>query len=113
MKKSTKENLERKNSERCEILSRHVFSKFYNQEGMTLEKAKNIIQPYAKVIAAQSKWLASVDYYGGDFRCPLDTYGYESEENVLMNLFYISDRFNCQFRLDWTLGLLDKNLNKL
>jgi len=28
-------------------------------------------------------------------------------------LFYISDRFNAQFRLDWVLGLLDKNLNKL
>jgi hypothetical protein len=28
-------------------------------------------------------------------------------------LFYISDRFNAQFRLDWVLGLFDKNLNKL
>ena len=38
---------------------------------------------------------------------------YKSEEEISGNLFYISDRFNCQFRLDWVLGLLDKNLNKL
>jgi hypothetical protein len=65
------------------------------------------------VIAAQSKWLATTDYFGGDDRSPLDTYGYKSEEEISGNLFYISDRFNCQFRLDWVLGLLDKNLNKL
>jgi hypothetical protein len=65
------------------------------------------------VIVQQSKWLAAIDYFGGDYRSPLDTYGYKSEEEISRNLFYISDRFNCQFRLNWVLGLFDKNLNKL
>lgn len=113
MKRKTKTRLEKKAYERYRFLTTHVFSKFYNCEGMTLEKAKDIIRPHSEVIAAQSRWLAAIDYFGGDHRSPLDTYGYKSEENVLIDLFYISDRFNAQFRLDWVIGLLDENLNKL
>jgi hypothetical protein len=112
MKRSTVNRLERKATARYRLLTKHVFSKFYSQ-GVSLEAAKEIIRPYVGVIAAQSKWLAATDYFGSDNRSPLDTYGYKSEEENFVNLFYISDRFNCQFRLDWVLGLLDKNLNKL
>ena len=112
MKRKTKNRLEKKAQERYEILTKHVFSNFYTQ-GITLEKAKDIIRPYAGVIAAQSKWFAVDDFYGRDDRSPLDTYGYKSEGDIAGNLFYISDRFNAQFRLNWVLGLLDKNLNKL
>ena len=112
MKRSTINRLENKATARYNLLTKHVFSKFYSQ-GVSLEAAKEIIRPYVGVIAAQSKWLAATDYFGGDDRSPLDTYGYKSEEEISSNLFYISDRFNCQFRLDWVLGLLDKNLNKL
>ena len=112
MKNSTKNRLEKKAQERCKLLAKHVFSNFYSQD-KTLEKAKEIIHPYAGVIAAQSRWLAATDYFGGDYRSPLDTYDYKSEEDILIDLFYISDRFNAQFRLDWVLGLFDKNLNKL
>jgi hypothetical protein len=110
MKSSTQKHIEKKALERNSILRKNVFSKFYSQD-MTLEKAKAIISPYVGVIAAQSRYHAYC--YGDDSRSPLDTYDYQSEENILMDLFYISDRFNCQFRLDWTLGILDKNLNKL
>lgn len=112
MKNSTKNRLEKKATARYKLLTKHVFSNFYRL-GVPLETAKDIIRPYAGVIAAQSKWLAVDDYYGRDERSPLDTYGYKSEEDIAGNLFYISDRFNCQFRLNWVLGLLDKNLNKL
>jgi hypothetical protein len=112
MKNSTKNRLEKKAQERCKLLTKHVFSNFYSQ-GVSLKTAKEIIRPYTGVIAAQSKWLAATDYFGGDNRSPLDTYGYKSEENIIGDLFYISDRFNAQFRLDWVLGLFDKNLNKL
>jgi len=44
-----------------------------------------------------------------DNRKGVDTYGYESEESILINLQYISDRFATQFRLQWVLDLLDKN----
>jgi len=112
MKRSTINRLENKATARYKLLTKHVFSNFYRQ-GVSLEVAKDIVRPYVGVIAAQSKWLAATDYFGGDDRSPLDTYGYKSEEEISGNLFYISDRFNCQFRLDWVLGLLDKNLNKL
>jgi hypothetical protein len=112
MKRKTKKRLEKKSEARCKLLAKHMFSNFYSQ-GITLEKAKEIIHPYAGVIAAQSRWLAATDYFGGDYRSPLDTYGYKSEEDILIDLSYIGDRFNVQFRLDWLLGLFDKNLNKL
>lgn len=112
MKRNTKKRLEKKAQERYKILSKHVFSNFYSQ-GVSLEAAKEIIRPYIGVIAAQSEWLASTDYFGGDNRSPLDTYGYKSEKAIGVDLLYISDRFNAQFRLDWVLGLFDKNLNKL
>ena len=112
MKNSTKKRLEKKAQERYKLLSKHVFSNFYSQ-GVSLEAAKEIIRPYIGVIAAQSKWLAVDDYFGRDERSPLDTYGYKSEEDIAWYLFYTSDRFNCQFRLNWVLGLFDKNLNKL
>jgi len=112
MKRKTKNRLEKKAQERYKLLTKHVFSNFYSRD-KTLEKAKEIIHPYAGVIAAQSRWLAATDYFGGDYRSPLDTYGYKSEEDISGDLFYISDRFNAQFRLDWVLGLLNKNLNKL
>ena len=112
MKRNTKNRLEKKAQARCHFLSKHVFSRFHSQ-GVSLETAKDIIRPYVGVITAQSKWLAATDYFGGDNRSPLDTYGYKSEENVLIDLRYISDRFDAQFRLDWVLGLFDKNLNKL
>ena len=112
MKRKTKNRLEKKATARYKLLTKHVFSNFYRR-GVPLETAKDIIRPYAGVIAAQSKWLAATDYFGGDYRSPLDTYGYKSEEDIAGNLFYISDRFNAQFRLDWVLGLFDRDLNKL
>jgi hypothetical protein len=32
---------------------------------------------------------------------------YDSDEIILDNLQYISDRWNCQFRLRWVLDLLE------
>lgn len=83
-----------------------MFEKFYSTSGMTVEDAKNIIRPYCGVISAQIKYLNSIDYFGGDWRSGSDTYGYESDEKILGNLCYISDRFNSAFRLRWTLDLV-------
>lgn len=113
MKRSTKKRLEQKEKVRVALLRKLVFSKFYSQKDLTLQKAKDIIRPHLGLIAAQAKYLEATDYYGGDNRSPLDTYGYNDEESIISNLFYISDRFNAQFRLDWTIGILDENLNKL
>lgn len=36
-----------------------------------------------------------------DYRDGRDTYGYSDEESIRNNLFYISDRWRCAFRLKW------------
>lgn len=38
-----------------------------------------------------------------DSRSGEETYGYESEESVMNNMSYISDRWRCAFRLKWVL----------
>jgi hypothetical protein len=44
-----------------------------------------------------------------DNRSGIETYGYESVESNIGNLQYISDRWNCQFRLRWIIDLIDWN----
>ena len=36
-----------------------------------------------------------------DERDPYEVYGYENQESIDNNMMYISDRFNCEFRLNW------------
>jgi hypothetical protein len=106
MKKSTKNRLAKKAMARCNILRRQVYSKFYDVQGMSVEDAKAIIFPYEGAILAQSEWFAATDYFGKDTRSNIETYGYEDTSFILGTLNYISDRFNCQFRLNWTVGIL-------
>jgi len=49
----------------------------------------------------QEAWIRE-----GDYRNGFETYKYES---IFINLVYISDRYNCAFRLNWLIGLLDPN----
>jgi len=44
-----------------------------------------------------TKWAMTDD----DFRPGILTYAYPSAEDVRMSLFYISDRWQCAFRLKW------------
>jgi hypothetical protein len=98
----------KKAAARWVFLSKNVFSKFYNTNDMTVAEAKAIIAPYVGSIQAQIKWFEDTDYFGADTRNGKETYGYKSDEHILSNLMYISDRFNCQFRLRWTLDLLEE-----
>lgn len=107
MKHKTEIRLRKKAAARCVLLTNKVFSNFYSTNGKDLSKAKSIISPYAKVIEAQLRWLAATDYFGADERTGEETYGYKDEQNILCNLMYISDRYNCQFRLRWALGILN------
>jgi len=45
--------------------------------------------------------------YSIDDRSGIETYAYESLESIKDNLEYISDRFNCAFRLRWAIDLID------
>lgn len=44
---------------------------------------------------------------GGDLRSGEESYGYANQESVGMNILYISDRWNCAFRLRWLIDGLD------
>jgi hypothetical protein len=112
MKRTTINRIQRKREHRYEIL-RRVFSNFYGLKDMTLPKAIEILKPHRGEIAAELRYLNWYDQMRGwmplDNRKGVDTYGYESEDSILINLQYISDRFPAQFRLQWVLDLLDKN----
>lgn len=46
-----------------------------------------------------------------DFRSGEESYGYASQESIDSNLFYISDRWRCAFRLKWLIdGIKSKNI---
>lgn len=42
-----------------------------------------------------------------DYRSGSETYGYDSEEDILYTLHYISDRWNCSFRVRWLINLVE------
>lgn len=110
MKRSTLLRLEKKAEHRRKILI-DVFSNFYSTEGMTLEKAIDILSPYYGCIKQDLeylKMLSRINGWGYDCRSGEETYGYESEEGILIDLMYISDRFASEFRYQWVLDLIGK-----
>ncbi len=46
-----------------------------------------------------------------DNRSGIETYGYKSESSIKSNLNYISDRWNCSFRIRWLLDLSKREDN--
>jgi hypothetical protein len=94
---------------------RKCFSNFYSYTGtkeLPLGDAIRILIPYEGCIKQHLKYLKRIsrDYgWETDDRSGEETYGYESDEQILNDLFYISDRFCAEFRLQWVLDLLDKH----
>jgi hypothetical protein len=106
MKRSTYNRLGKKAEGRRLILKK-MFANFYEIKDVTVDRAVEIITPFVGVIESQLDWLAHSDYFGHDVRDGYATYGYDSDEIIIGNLQYISDRWNCQFRLRWVLDLLE------
>ncbi len=106
MKRSTHRRLGKKADARYLILKK-MFANFYEIKDMTVDHAVEIITPFVGVLKSQLDWLIHSDYFGTDVRNGYATYGYDSDEIILDNLQYISDRWNCQFRLRWVLDLLE------
>lgn len=53
------------------------------------------------------KWSKEED----DFRAGEETYDYKSQESMNNNMFYISDRWRCAFRLKWLIdGIESKKI---
>ena len=48
-----------------------------------------------------------------DFRSGKETYRYETQESIESNLRYISDRWNCMFRIRWLLDLIEFEDDKI
>jgi hypothetical protein len=107
MKRKTQLREIKKANARWQILKK-VFANFYSISDKTVEDAKNILKPHADIIAAQWRYLVKTDPWKPDLRCGYETYGYKDDESIMYNLQYISDRWNCTFRLRWTLDLINQ-----
>lgn len=112
MKRKTRNREKRKALARWAILNK-MFSNFYSIKDKSVEDAKNIIRPYVGVLFAQYEYLIKLEedlpgFFGPDLRSGAETYGYENEEGIMYNLQYISDRWNCPFRVRWTLDLINQ-----
>ena len=65
-----------------------------------IQKRLKKIEPAIKTMYKK----AMLDY--PDDRSGEETYGYSGVENIKTNLIYVSDRWNCAFRLRWLLDLI-------
>ncbi len=110
MKRKTRNREKRKALARWVILNK-MFSNFYSIKDKSVGDAKNIIRPYVGVLFAQYKYLIKLEedlpsFFGPDLRSGAETYGYDY--GIMYNLQYISDRWNCPFRVRWTLDLINQ-----
>jgi len=83
-----------------------------NAQNTTLLSALSIITPVYPLFKSELRYLKllnKVNKETCDDRSGEETYGYESEESVLYDLGYISDRWMCEFRLQWLIDLIDKH----
>jgi len=89
---------------------------FYNFHG-TVEEAVEILRPHHWILneiyknSLEEETKLSKEYgfdSKPDTRSGEETYGYKSDEDILCNLFYISDRWGCAFRVRWILDLIDR-----
>jgi hypothetical protein len=111
MKRTILRRLEKKAIARREFLRRHCFSKFYHYKDRTLRDAVDILQKHRDAVKAELDYLhfyTKLRKWPCDFRKGEETYGFENDEAILTDLFYISDRFIVEFRLQWVLDLIEK-----
>lgn len=84
--------------------------KFYNLSDMSLSKACDIIRGIESDLKTILPELQKND---NDYRRGAASYGYTgvyaTEDGILRNLQYISDRWCCAFRVAWVLGLINDN----
>ena len=64
-----------------------------------LDKNKKYLEYLYKLALANEK-----DYRSGE-----ESYGYDGQEYIEERMSYVSDRWNCAFRIRWILNLLEKS----
>lgn len=96
-----------------QVVIRKAFDNVWdNGQNLTLSSALSIITPLLPIFKKELcyiKFLNKLNKETCDDRSGEETYGYESEQSVLYDLSYISDRWICEFRLQWLIDLIDKH----
>lgn len=82
-----------------------ALSKFHNISGISFPDAIKIIQSIEVDLLALLPELQAME---NDYRLGNDTYGYKEDE-ILVSLEYISDRWQSAFRIAWLLGLVNQD----
>ncbi len=65
-----------------------------------------IIQVLKKIEPELKKIYEKSLLRDGDYTSGVESYGYDGEDSIKINLNYISDRWNCSFRIRWLLDLI-------
>ena len=103
--------LERSSERYSELVSEHVTT---NKTDEFEEGCKAIVQQTIDQIKPHTKdltflWLTLAEETD-DWRGGQDTYGYESFEDVVSNITYISDRWTVAFRVKWLIDLCEADI---
>jgi hypothetical protein len=102
----------KKSLNRQAIIRKAFDNAWNNAQNTTLLSALSNITPVYPLFKSELRYLKllnKVNKETCDDRSGEETYGYESEESVLYDLGYISDRWMCEFRLQWLIDLIDKH----
>jgi len=102
----------KKSLNRQAIIRKAFDNVWNNAQNTTLLSALSNITPVHPLFKSELRYLKllnKVNKETCDDRSGEETYGYESEESVLHDLGYISDRWMCEFRLQWLIDLIDKH----
>jgi len=111
MKNSTFQRIEKKQAGRLEVIRTHIFEnwcvKDVERTVIAIKKHRGTIQKQIEFIKIDGKKNSNFKDFPwvADERTGEQTYGYNSLEEIECNLNYISDRFNCEFRLQWMLDV--------
>ena len=117
MKRSTYNRLQKKADCWYYIVANQIFNDFFYRKDLkdTLDRINKHLGVLKALrdfsilesIRLDNKWHKEYGFkkHGPDLRSGDETYGYKSLENIEGHLSYISDRFNCTFRLQWMIDL--------
>ena len=98
-----------------QVVIRKAFDNAWdNAQNTTLLSVLSIITPLYPLFKSELsylKFLNKLNKETCDDRSGEETYGYESEQSVLYDLSYMSDRWLCEFRLQWLIDLIEKHNN--
>jgi hypothetical protein len=72
---------------------------------------RELLKLHSKRMLDEFRYEKEYKDFKADTRTGQETYGYEDEDSIKSNLWYISDRWNCAFRIKWLLDLIYVDIN--